>query len=74
MRNKTYMIKSEIKKCGDIEKLRKICLEQWSQLFVVSEILVDESKMHITPEEAVEKIRDYLTTHQYDLEEIIRCR
>ena len=68
------MAKSEIRKCDDIEKLRKICLEQWSQLFVVSEILVSESKIHITPEEAVEKIRDYLTTHQYELEEIIRCR
>ena len=66
------MTKSEIKKCDDIEKLRKICLEQWSQLFVVSEILVDESKIHITPEEAVEKIRDYLTTHQYDLDMIWR--
>jgi len=66
--------KSEIKKCNDVEKLRKICLEQWSQLFVVSEILISESKIHITPEEAVEKIRDYLTTHQHELEEIIRCR
>ncbi len=64
------MTKSEIKKCDDIEKLRNICLEQWSQLFVVGEILVDESKMHITSEEAVEKIRDYLTKHQYDLDMI----
>ena len=36
-----------------------------SALFRISETLVDESKQHITAEQAVEKIRDYLRQTDY---------
>lgn len=62
------MTRHEIQTCTDIEALKKLCLAQRSQLSVVSEILVDESKWHITAEQAVTQIRDHLVAHQHDLD------
>lgn len=61
------MTRIDIMNCNDITKLKKLCIEQRKQLSMISEILVDESKWHIEAGEAVRKIRDYLTEHQYDL-------
>mgnify|MGYP001226938356 CR=1 FL=1 len=61
------MNRIEIEQCNDIDKLKTLCIEQRKQLGVISEILVDESKWHISSEVAVQKIRDYLVKHQYDL-------
>ena len=61
------MNRIEIEQCNDIDKLKALCIEQRKQLCVIGEILVDESKWHITSEIAVQKIRDYLVEHQYDL-------
>ena len=61
------MNRIDIENCNDIEKLKALCIEQRKQLGVIGEILVDESKWHITSEIAVQKIRDYLVEHQYDL-------
>lgn len=62
------MTRYEIQNCTNIEALKKLCLAQRSQLSVVSAILVDESKWHMTAEQAVTQIRDYLVAHQYDLD------
>ena len=62
------MNRLEIKKCEDIEELKRLCIAQDEQLTFISEILVSESKWHITPDEAVRKIRDYLVKHQSDVE------
>lgn len=53
----------------NLEKLTKeqliYLIEQYDRLnFMISEILVDESKWHITSKEAVEEIRKYLTESQ----------
>ena len=61
------MNRIEIQECNDIETLRRLCLAQRKQLAVVSEILVTESKWDISPERAIEQIRNYLVKHQYDL-------
>ena len=61
------MTRHEIQNCTDIEDLKELCLAQRRQLTIISEILVDESKKHITTKRAIEKIRDYLVKHQYDL-------
>lgn len=62
------MTRIEIEECNDIERLKELCINQRKQLGVIGEILVDESKMHITPNAAINKIRNYLVSHQYDLE------
>lgn len=61
------MTRHEIQNCTDIEALKKLCLAQRSQLSVLSAILVDESKWHITAEQAVTQIRDYLVAHPHGL-------
>lgn len=60
-----------INQCNDIETLRKFCMIQGSQLTYIGEVLVDESKMHITSDEAVQIIREYLVEHQHDMEDIL---
>lgn len=62
------MNRIEIIECTDIEALKKLCLEFRKQFNVIGEILVDESKWHISADQAVTKIREYLVSHQYDLE------
>ncbi len=62
------MNRIDIESCNDIDKLKKLCINQYKQLSYISETLVDESKMHITSKMAVEDIRDYLVKHQWDLE------
>ena len=54
----------DIENCNDIEKLREICLYQRSQLSIVSDILVEESKWHITPDVAIKRIRTYLVDYK----------
>lgn len=66
------MSRMRIMDCNSIEKLRQTCLAYHSQLAYVGEVLVDESKWHIKPEQAVEMIRDYLVKHQHDAEDILR--
>lgn len=61
------MLNSEKKK--NLEKLTKehliYLIGQYDRLnFMISEILVDESKWHIPSKEAVEGIRKYLTESQ----------
>ena len=41
-----------------------------STLFKISETLVDESKLHITPEKACEKIREYLKQKDLKLSQL----
>jgi hypothetical protein len=43
---------------------------QGSQLAYIGEVLVDESKMHLTSDEAVQLIREYLVEHQNDMGDI----
>lgn len=58
---------------GSLEKLSKeqlmIIINAWrKQLNCISETCVEESKCHIEPEEAVQKIRDYLwKADRYDI-------
>lgn len=66
------MSRMRIMECNSMEKLRQACLAYHSQLAYVGEVLVDESKWHIKPEQAVEMIRDYLVKHQHDAEDILR--
>lgn len=61
------MTRVEIEQCNDIDKLKILCIEQRKQLGIIGEILVDESKWHISSDVAIQKIRDYLVEHQYDL-------
>ena len=61
------MSRIEIEQCTDIDKLKALCLEQRKQLNYIGEVLVDVSKWHITPELAIEQIRDYLVKNQYNL-------
>lgn len=56
-----------IEECEDIEELKRLCIAQNEQLSVVGAFLVSESKWHITSDEAVRKIRDYLVKHQSDI-------
>lgn len=37
------------------------------QYCYISETLVDESKWHISPEKAINKIRNYLVDNQHDI-------
>jgi deoxyhypusine synthase len=62
------MSRLEIEECKDIEELKRLCMAQNEQLSVIGEILVSESKWHITSDEAIKKIRDYLVKHQSDVE------
>ena len=62
------MTKREINNCTDIEKLKKMCLIQRSQLSAISEILIDESKWELTSQQAVANIRNYLVSHQHDVD------
>ena len=57
------------RKKRNLEKLTKeqliFLIEQYDHInFMIGETLVDESKRHITSEEAVEEIRKYLTESQ----------
>ena len=58
---------------GSLEKLSKeqlmIIINAWhKQLICISETCVEESKCHIEPEEAVQKIREYLwKADRYDI-------
>ena len=61
------MTQYDIESCNDIDKLKQICLAQKRQLNIIGEILVDESKSHITSERAISKIRDYMVKSQYDI-------
>jgi len=61
------MNRLEIEECEDIEKIKRLCIAQNEQLTVIGEILVSESKWHITSDEAIRKIRDYLVKHQSDI-------
>lgn len=61
-----------INQCNDVETLRKYCIIQGSQLAYIGEVLVDESKMHLTSDEAIQMIREYLVEHQNDMEDILR--
>jgi hypothetical protein len=58
--------------CNDLETLRKLCMIQGSQLAYIGEVLVDESKMHFTSNEAIQMIREYLVEHQHDMEDILQ--
>lgn len=60
--------KMEIITCQDIDKLKELCINYRDQYAFVSAVLVDESKWHITPEQAIEKIRDYLVSNQGKLD------
>ena len=64
------MSRMRIMECNSVDKLRQACLAYHSQLAYVGEVLVDESKWHIKPEQAVGMIRDYLVKHQHDAENI----
>ncbi len=66
------MTRSDIKECKDIEVLKQICLSYRSQLSTIGEILVDESKWHISAKDAVDIIRKYHVDHQYDIDLIFR--
>lgn len=66
------MMKRDIMECHDIEILKQVCLEYQKQEVVVSEILVEESKWHISAKDAVDQIRKYLVDHQYDIDLIFR--
>ncbi len=57
--------------CEDIEELKRLCVEQNKQLAYISEILVEESKWHISSDVAIQKIREYLVKGQNLIE--IRC-
>ena len=60
--------RSEIKKCDDIELLRILALNQRRHLDIISEILVDESKMHISAQDAICEMRDYLCMNDCEVE------
>jgi hypothetical protein len=60
--------KYDIENCDNIEELKRLCLEYRKQLSVVSEYLIDVTKFHITTDEAVRKIREYLVENQSKLE------
>jgi hypothetical protein len=62
------MTRSEIEECDDIELLRILALNQRSQLFFIGETLVSESKMHISAEDAIDEMRDYMCKNQYKIE------
>lgn len=58
------------RKKRNLEKLTKeqliFLIEQYDHInFMIGETLVDESKRHITSEEAVKEIRKYLTESQF---------
>ena len=55
------MTRLEIEHCNDMEKLKQICLDQHHKLFLIGEALVSESKLHISAEDAVTRIRDYMS-------------
>ncbi len=61
------MNRIEIEQCNDIDKLKALCLEQRKQMNYIGELLVDVSKWHISPELAIEKMRNYLVKNQYNL-------
>jgi hypothetical protein len=50
-----------ISECEDINKLREECLKQRHILFLIGECLVRESKLEITDESAVKRIRKIMT-------------
>lgn len=58
------MNRIEIEECNDIDKLKKLSIAQYKLLFYIGEVLVDESKQHLTPEDAIKKIRTYMTENQ----------
>lgn len=62
----TNKMKEELK-LKTKDELIDIISSYRSLYFYVSEVCVDESKMHITSSRAIDKIRDYLIEHQYDL-------
>ena len=66
------MTRAEIMECADIEKLKALCLEYRKQASVISEILVDESKWHISSHDAINKIREYLVRNQHEFDFIMR--
>lgn len=61
------MTRHDIEVCTHMEVMRKLCLTYRTQLSYIEEILIDESKQHITAEQAINDIRDYLVAHQFDL-------
>ena len=61
------MTRFDIEDCNDIDKLKQLCIKQRHQLCVIGETLVSESKRHITAEQAVDRIRTYMTEHQHEL-------
>lgn len=65
------MTRYDIEHCDDVGKLRKLCLEYRHQLFWISETLVDESKWHISAEDAITKIREYLVENQHNIDKIM---
>lgn len=50
----------KIKKKGAESELEEAFLNQYKCLFLITEVLVEQSKLHITSDEAIERIRKYM--------------
>lgn len=50
----------KIKKKGAESELEEAFLNQYKCLFLITETLVEQSKLHITSDEAIERIRKYM--------------
>lgn len=59
------MNRIDIEKCNDIEALKELCHAYRKACFCISETLVEESKWHITTEDAKDQIRKYLKEIDY---------
>lgn len=53
----------QLKKKDDRTEVEEAFLQQHKVLAIISEVLVEESKLHISSEEAVVKIRDYMNKY-----------
>ena len=55
------MERSKIEDCKDLKTLKKIALEQYSTLFMISEALYDNQKNGLSDEKTIKSVKHYLT-------------
>lgn len=48
------------------DEVTNFAINMRTLLAIIGEVLVDESKQHITSECAIDEIRDYMNKHQFD--------
>ena len=61
------MNKLDIEECNDICKLRDLCIEYYKTLFIISETCIDVSKWHISSDDGIRQIRNYLINNDHNV-------